>query len=119
MSMSQVRVRRARALATAALLCACGTTLPDGDAGSDASADVADVYNEGIFGYPDVGDVGSPPVIVYEGKDCGLPDVDNCHSAVVYTCCNGAVCNGSCVQFGDAAPECWCAPALLAVVHRR
>jgi hypothetical protein len=49
------------------------------------------------------------PTYIFEGKDCGLPDVDQCHSATVWSCCNGVACPGSCARFGDAAPECWCA----------
>ena len=89
------------------LLGACGTS-EVADGGVDSGVDVTDaVSDQSPFGDGGGADYVAP-VVVYEGRDCGLPDVDTCHGTL-WSCCNSAVCPGDCVSFGDAAPVCYCA----------
>lgn len=50
---------------------------------------------------------GSDPRSVWEGDTCGLPA--EIRIGQVLTCCNGAVCRGRCLDYGEKGKVCECA----------
>lgn len=109
-------MKRVQLLAASALL-ACGSVQTGDDASmkNDAAVDGPDDASLDQ-GTADGGhDDGPEWWFVDGGRECGIPDVGPCHTATIYSCCNGMLCAGECIQFAkDPMPQCYCTAASLA-----